>query len=92
MQKKIEDFVDVWRTLANGNERRILFAVVERQRPQRFSDLMYDLKLNPRSLSDALKRLQKRGFVMKVERKYTCTPAARDITDGTFFKEFAEHI
>ena len=96
MQKKIEDFMDIWRTLATDSDRRILFAVVER--PRRWTDLQFDLRLNPRTLSEALKRLEKRGFVMKLEgsetdpRKYAGSIAARDITDGTFFKEFAEHL
>lgn len=87
--------MDVWRTLANDNERRILFAVVEE--PRRFSDLQFDLRINPRALSAALKRLDKKGLVVKLEystdpRKYTYSLAAKDIADGTFFKEFAKEL
>ena len=95
MLKKIEDFMDVWHTLANDNDRRILFAVVER--PRRFTDLMHDLRMNPRTLSEALSRLGKRGYVRKLEEstdptKYTYSLAAKDITDGSFFKGFTEHL
>lgn len=91
----VEDFMDVWKTLATNSDRRILFAVVER--PRRWSDLMFDLRLNPRTLSESLKRLKKRGLVMKVEQstdptKYTYTLAARDIARGDFFREFAKEL
>lgn len=72
----------VWKILANRNRLEILFKLCESE--QHFSDLMYSLQINPRSLSAHLKFLQEYEIVEKDGRIYSLTELGMKICELDF--------
>ena len=74
----------VWSILANRNRIEILFKLCEGE--QNWSDLMFSLQINPRSLSSHLKFLQDYEIVNKNDKKYHLTELGKEICELNFFK------
>ena len=74
----------VWKILANRNRIEILFKLCESE--QNWSDLMFSLQINPRSLSAHLKFLQEYEIIKKNGKKYYLTEIGEQICELNFFK------
>ena len=75
--------VTVWNVLGNENRLRILFMLCDST--QSWSDLMYTLKINPRSLSAHLRYLQQNEIVAKNGKDYSLTEFGNRICELNFF-------
>ena len=73
----------VWSVLGNRNRIEILFKLCESE--QSWSDLMFSLQINPRSLSAHLKYLQEYKIVMKQDKDYMLTDLGEKICEMNFF-------
>ena len=69
----LDKYRAIWKALANENRLRILQSLSEED--STFSNLMYSLRMNPRSLTSHLKWLRRHGFVSKEEKLYKLTEA-----------------
>lgn len=74
----------VWNILGNRNRIEILFKLCESE--QSWSDLMFSLQINPRSLSAHLKYLQENEVVIKKDKAYLLTDLGKKICKMNFFK------
>jgi len=69
-------------TLSNEHRINILFALYEG--PKNWSELMYDHRINPKSMGDHLTHLFNRGYVEKTESGYVLTQEGRDVCELKF--------
>ena len=72
----------VWSVLANKNRVEILFKLCESELS--WSDLMFSLKINPRSLSSHLKYLQEYEIVRKNDKNYSLTDIGEKLCELNF--------
>ena len=73
----------VWKVLANRNRVEILFLLCESDKS--WSDLMYTIMINPRSLSAHLRYLKEYNIVTKNEKNYGLTEFGKRICELNFF-------
>lgn len=78
----------IWKTLGNENRVKILYALYESDLS--WSDLMFNLKINPKSLSGHLNHLIEYQMVEKKEGNYGITPFGREVCELRIFSEIAE--
>lgn len=79
---------EIFQTLSNLNRINILYALYEK--PQNWSDLLYDYRINSKVLRDHLRHLFNRGYVEKGEKIYLLTKEGRDLCELSFLKNIAE--
>lgn len=72
----------IWEILANKHRIDIIFELLSK--PSTWSELMYDLRINPRALASHLKYLQENNIIIKDERKYTLTEKGVSIANLDF--------
>ena len=75
----------IWEILVNEHRVNIIFELLKK--PSTWSELMYDLRLNPRSLAIHLNYLQTNGIVTKDKKKYALTERGQAICNLEFINE-----
>lgn len=75
---------NVWQVLGNRNRIEILFNLCDSE--QTWSELMFSLQMNPRTLSLHLKYLQEYDIVSKHDDKYKLTSMGEKICELNFIK------
>jgi len=88
MKPFVVEHREIFQTLSNLNRINILFSLYEK--PQNWTDLMYDHRINSKSLRDHLAHLFNRGYVEKGEKVYLLTKEGRDLCELSFLKNTAE--
>jgi len=75
MDDEMERFEDLFNALANEGRMRMMRALFrDMERPKAFTELMNELDMNPKIVSDSTKRLRRTGFIEKDdEGKYRPT-------------------
>ncbi len=84
MVSKIKDFIianmDVFKTLSNEHRVNIIFALIEKDRL--WQDLIYDHRINPKSLRDHTNHLIERGYIIKTRgRGFSITKKGRELCE-----------
>jgi len=88
MKQFVLEHREIFKTLSNRHRINILYSLYKK--PQNWSDLMYDYRINSKSLRDHLAHLFNRGYVEKAETGYLLTKEGRDLCELSFFKNIAE--
>ena len=84
-KKLAKSYETLWKTLANHNRIEILFALCESD--YTFSNLMYTIRLNPRSLSSHLKYLKQENIIDQEGKIYSLTQLGEKICLLTFLND-----
>ena len=84
MVSKVKDFIianmDVFKTLSNEHRVNIIFALIEKDRL--WQDLIYDYRINPKSLRDHTDHLIERGYIIKTRgRGFSITKKGRELCE-----------
>lgn len=88
MKNFVLEHREAFHTLSNLNRINILYALYEK--PQNWSDMMYDYRINPKSLKDHLVHLFARDYVEKGESGYLLTEKGRDLCELKFLDNMPE--
>ena len=81
-QKKLLERVKFFKTLSVQHRINILYALYEGNKT--FTDLMFDCRINPKSLRDHLAFLFKNEFTKKEEIGYSLTDKGKDLCELKF--------
>ena len=91
MGSKVKDFIianiEVFKTLSNEHRVNILFALFETDRL--WQDLVYDHRINPKSLRDHTNHLIERGYIIKTRGSgFSITKKGRELCELKFLVTF----
>lgn len=75
----------IWKTLSNVNRINILYKLYEGD--QIWSDLMFSLRINPKSLRDHLNFLEEYNMVTKNDGVYSLTDFGKEVCELKFVQE-----
>ena len=75
----------IWKTLSNENRIKILYKLYEGD--STWSDLMFTLKINPKSLSNHLNFLIEYEMVEKRDGEYSLTEFGREVCELRIFED-----
>ena len=80
----------VFKTLSNRNRIEIISRLYDSD--MTWSKLMFDVRVNPKSLRDHLNYLIEKKIVEKKEKKYSLTELGRDICELEFLSDIEKTI
>jgi len=75
----------IFQTLSNEHRINILYELYEG--PKNWSEIMYEYRINPKSMGDHLTHLFERGYIEKTDSGYALTREGREICELKFLKE-----
>ena len=75
----------IFQTLSNEHRINILYELYDG--PKNWSEIIYEHRINPKSMSDHLNHLFERGYIEKTDSGYALTREGREVCELKFLKE-----